>query len=458
MMLREFVERFEEKCPFSVMLRVSLENILSEDRVNAIFERNAERQCNKTLLFSTVADIMGLVACRMYPSVNAVYRAKLDEAGVTVKAVYDKLQRVEGSVSRAMVRDTAPQIAAIISKMGSGNPEWLKGYRIRILDGNHLQRTERRIKELRTINGAPLPGHAIAVLDPCLGLILDVFPCEDAYAQERTLLPDVLKTVKTGDLWIGDTGFCTTNFLWGIKICRAHFVIRQHSTNLRPTLIGKRKKIGRNESGVVYEQAMRIADESGNCITIRRITIVLDTPTRNGDTEIHILTNLPKKITAIRVCELYLKRWAIETAFGEIANNLHGEIETLGYPKAALFGFCMALLSYNLLALMKRAMSAAHGPELIKNSLSIYYVADEIAHTYRALEVIPDTYWEKNFATLSATQMAKELVRIASTVRLVKYRKHSRGPKKEKPPMDKKHRNHVSTDRILRQRVATASC
>jgi hypothetical protein len=229
-------------------------------------------------------------------------------------------------------------------------------------------------------------------------------------------------------------------------------------SNLRPTLIGKRKKIGRNESGVVYEQAMRIADESGNCITIRRITIVLDTPTRNGDTEIHILTNLPKKITAIRVCELYLKRWAIETAFGEIANNLHGEIETLGYPKAALFGFCMALLSYNLLALMKRAMSAAHGPELIKNSLSIYYVADEIAHTYRALEVIPDTYWEKNFATLSATQMAKELVRIASTVRLVKYRKHSRGPKKEKPPMDKKHRNHVSTDRILRQRVATASC
>ena len=453
MILREMVDRLGEKCPFSVMLRATLENVLSPERVNTIFENNAERQSNQTLMFSTVADIMGLVACRMYPSVNAAYRAKLEEAGVTAKALYDKLQRIEGPVSRAMVRDTAPQLAAIISKLGVHNPEWLAGYRVKILDGNHLRRTERRLKELRTINGAPLPGHAIAVLDPFLGLVIDVFPCEDGHAQERTLLPAVLETVSAGDLWIGDCNFCTTGFLWGIDICDAYFVIRQHPQNLRPTLIGKRKKIGRTETGMVYEQAMQIADEEGNSITIRRITIELDEPTRNGDTEIHILTNLPKRITAIRICELYLKRWAIETAFGEIAMNLHGEIETLGYPKAALFGFCMALLAYNLLAIMKAAMSAAHGPQA-KESLSIYYVSDEIAHTYRALEIVPDSHWEMSFANLSAAQLAKQLIQIASTVNLARYQKTPRGPKKEPPPMNKKKRNHVSTARILSQRVA----
>jgi hypothetical protein len=458
MILRELVRRFEVKCPFSVMLRATLENVLSPDRVNSIFENNAERQSNQTLMFSTVADIMGLVASRMYPSVNAAYKAKLEEAGVTVKAVYDKLQRIEGPVSRAMVRDTAPQLAAIISKMGVRNPEWLRGYRVKILDGNHLHRTERRIKELRTINGAPLPGHAIAVLDPFLSLVIDVFPCEDGHAQERTLLPDVLETVTAGDLWIGDCNFCTTDFLWGIKNRRAAFVIRQHPQNLRPTLIGKRKKIGRTETGMVYEQSMRIADADGNSITIRRITIELDKPTRNGDTEIHILTNLPKRITAIRICELYLKRWAIETAFGEMAINLHGEIETLGYPKAALFGFCMALLAYNLLAIMKAAMSAVHGAGTIKESLSVYYVSDEIAHTYRALEIIPDTQWEKSFANLSAARMAKELIRMAKTVNLSRYRKTPRGPKKEPPTMNKTKRNHVSTARILSQRVAVATC
>lgn len=458
MILREFVEGFQKECPFSTMLRATLENVLSDDRVNTIFEENAQRQSNKTLMFSTVADIMGLVACRMYPSVNAAYRAKLEEAGVTAKALYDKLQRVESSVSRAMVRDTASQITAIVSKMGIRTPDWLRGFRVKILDGNHLRRTERRIKELRMINGAPLPGQALAVLDPCLGLVIDVFPCEDGHAQERTLLPDVLETVQPNDLWIGDSGFCTTKFLWGIKSRKGYFVIRQHSRNLRPTLIGKRKKIGRTETGMAYEQSMRIADEDGDYITIRRVTIELDTPTRDGDTEIHILTNLPKRIAAIRVCELYLKRWTIETAFCEIAKNLHGEIETLGYPKAALFGFCMALLAYNLLAVMKNAMSAAHGSENIREGLSIYYVADEIAHTYRALKVIPDSYWEKTFADLSPAQMAKQLIGIAKTVNLARYRKQPRGPKKPPPTMNKKKRNHVSTARILSQRIATGTC
>jgi IS4 transposase len=38
----------------------------------------------------------------------------------------------------------------------------------------------------------------------------------------------------------------------------------------------------------------------------------LNEPTRNGETEIHVLTNLPKTIFARRVAELYQKRWTIE--------------------------------------------------------------------------------------------------------------------------------------------------
>ncbi len=52
------------------------------------------------------------------------------------------------------------------------------------------------------------------------------------------------------------------------------------------------------ETGHVYEQWMRITDADGTVAKIRRITIVLDEPTRDGDTEIHILTNLPRKISA----------------------------------------------------------------------------------------------------------------------------------------------------------------
>ena len=62
-----------------------------------------------------------------------------------------------------------------------------------------------------------LPGKSLVVLEPALGLATDIFPCEDGYAQERALLPEVLETVEASDLWIGDRNFCTTEFIFRIK-------------------------------------------------------------------------------------------------------------------------------------------------------------------------------------------------------------------------------------------------
>jgi hypothetical protein len=166
--------------------------------------------------------------------------------------------------------------------------------------------------------------------------------------------------------------------------------------------------------------------------------------------EIHILTNLPKRMTAIRVAELYAKRWSIETAFQELAQCLHGEVVTLGYPKAALFAFCMALLAFNVLSVIRAALRATHGMKEVEDGVSLYHMANEVSRTSKGIEIaIPATYWKQRYADLSPAQMAKELLRIAKTVKLSRYRKHKRGPKKPKPKLNKRHRNHVSTARIL---------
>ncbi len=54
------------------------------------------------------------------------------------------------------------------------------------------------------------------------------FPCEDAHAQERSLLPQVLETVKPNDVWVNDRNFCTLAFLFGTRARKAFFVTRQH--------------------------------------------------------------------------------------------------------------------------------------------------------------------------------------------------------------------------------------
>jgi hypothetical protein len=455
MILRDIVSRFEKETPFAVMVRATLENILAAERIDAIFVATAERQRNNELLFSTVADIMGSVACRLHPSVHAAYQSRVKEIGVTAKAVYDKLQRVEPKISRAVVRDIAPRVASIVRHLGGAGAPLLPGYHVRILDGNHLRRTERRIGELRNLNAAPLPGQALVVLDPDLHLVLDVIPCEDGHAQERSLLPEVLKTVQPRDLWIADRNFCTMGFLFGIISRRAYFVIRQHGAFPAGELVGKRKRVATTESGVVYQQTMQIEDEKGQSKYIRRITVELHQPTRDGDMQIHILTNLPKKVSAPRVALLYRTRWRIETAFQELAQNLHGEVVTLGYPKAALFAFCMALLSYNVYSVMQAALRAVHGAEQIENEVSLYYIADEIAHCYRGMVVaMPPSYWEKKYAHLTPAKMARELIRLAKDIDLRPYKKHKRQPKKRNPRVYHRYRGHVSTARIIAERSA----
>ena len=108
-----------------------------------------------------------------------------------------------------------------------------------------------------------------------------------------------------------------------------------------------------------------------------------------------IVSNLSKGAAhAKKIAELYRNRWKIETAFQELTEHLNSEINTLGYPPAALFGFCVALVSYMILSVVKAALSSVHGAERVDKEVSGYYLADEISGTYRGMIIaIRDEEW-----------------------------------------------------------------
>jgi hypothetical protein len=438
------------------MARATLENALSQERVDELFARAAVRQRPSELLFSTVADLMGLVVCRIRPSVHAAYQAQAEGFQVSLAALYDKLRGIEPNVSRTLVRETAERMAAIIRQTGGMLPELLPGYRVLIADGNHLPATERRLKELRTLNAAPLPGHATVVFDPALMLAVDVLPCADGHASERTLLPALLERLAAQDLLIADRNFCTTQFLIDVDRRGAFFVIRQHGSSLKYELVGRRRKIGRIATGMVYEQGLRLLG-SHDTLVIRRITIALDEPTRDGDDEIQVLSNLPAKIKALKLATLHRERWTVEGAFQEMEAHLKSEIETLAYPQAALFAFCLALVSYNVLSVIQSALRGVHGHDKIEKEVSSYYLADEVAGVSRGLAImLPGDFWADQFAKQTPSQLAQFLLTCARQVRLSAFRKHPRGPKK-KPPRSKskKGRGHIATQKILDERERT---
>ncbi len=364
--------------------------LLSASRLNDLFERVADVQYTRKLTFGALFDLMSAVVCGVYPSVHRAWRDAEGIAG-SVQAVYEKLDGMEPITSAALVREMANDAAGVIDEIGGAAAEPLPGYRMKILDGHDLGPTEHRPQPLRgTAAGAmprgrvfhgAMPGTMLAVVEPARRLVRQVVPCEDSYTQERVLAEVIVSTVKPGELWVADRNFCTRRVLFGLDGHGAALIIREHG-QLPWERAGPRRRAGRTDSGQVYEQPVGVYAEDGSWVRLRRVELHLDTPTREGERRIVLLTNLPKKAAkAADVANLYRDRWKVEHTFQELAEHLHAEINTLAYPKAALFGYCVALVTYNAVSVITAALRSAHGREQVEQ-LSAYYMSTEIRATY----------------------------------------------------------------------------
>jgi hypothetical protein len=450
-MLGKAFERFIKKAPVAVMVQGVLERVLNPDALNALYERATVRQYTRELLFSSVVGLMNLVVCRIHPSIHAAYQDHKEEIETSITSVYDKLNGIDTQTSRALVRDTAAQLGEAVHGLNGACTPWLAGYRVKVLDGNCIEATHHRLEPLRGTAAGALPGKSLVIYEPQLEMATDVFPCEDGHAQERALLGAVLTTVQPKDILIMDRNFCVRDFLHGIAAQQAYFICRQHQ-GLPWEAEGEERFIGRSETGAIYEQWVRVSDSAGNTRRVRRIRIVLKQATRDGDKVLTLLTNLSKTAAhAKHIAWMYRKRWTIETAFQELEAHLHSEINSLGYPKAALFGFCVALLAYNVLALVKAALRSVHGEQKIADEVSGYYLAGHLSRTYDGMMIaIPEDQWCL-FQEMSTERFIQILQQLARNVDLAKFRKHKRGPKK---PRQKRTQNskqpHVSTARLLK--------
>jgi hypothetical protein len=197
--------------------------------------------------------------------------------------------------------------------------------------------TEHRLKVLRKIKAAGLPGRFVVAYDLATGVVDDAMAGEDAYTSERESVRAILAAAEPHQLFVADRHFCTTEILFTIMDHRAFFVIRQHDNNLRWQPLGTEQVVGRVATGEVWEHGIEVEDTTSHeRRRMRRIALKLDVPTDAGETEIALLSN-PKGISPLRIRALYRDRRTIERHFALVKTVLHGEIESLGQPRAALF-------------------------------------------------------------------------------------------------------------------------
>lgn len=445
-MLEKLFERLQERSPILMMVWALLENTLTPEFLDGLFERSKVKQYTRRLFFSDIVALMSTVVTGVHTSVHEAFKRSVLEKSISFVAMYGKINRIEPTTCALLVHEVAQRLHGLIEQLGAKLPALIPGYPTRILDGNALGGTDHRLKVLRGTRSAPLPGKSLVVLDAELQLATHMIPCEDGWAQERSLFDHVLKIVKAGELWIADRNFCTAGFLHMLTERGAKFLIRQHAglrwNSLEPLVFPEGVKIAEHRVSIPWENGEIIA---------RRIVVRLETPTRDGDLELFLLTTIPPEhADAALIAQTYHERWGIENLFHVLTTTLRCEIKSQGYPKAALFAFAVALVAANIMATVRAGIRAVHGREQ-EASLSNFYLVRDVQRKYDSLEegFTPEALAKR--ARMNPEVLVAFLLTCAQHVRLEAYRKAQARPgqRTKRPRGTPDDPPHVSTARLL---------
>jgi hypothetical protein len=447
LVLPAILNPFVEGAPAAVMTRIALDWIIDGTPLDELFDELAEGQYTRELTLTHLVQVMLDVASGHRPSPRAAYVRRDLEIVASLSAFYRKLNRMRLAIPEAVVHRTALRARQLLVASDALMPEPVEGYAVRILDGNVIAGTDHRIVPLRTTWSAGLPGMSLAVYEPASGLIRDLILEEDAYCQERALVDRV--EVQPGQLWIMDRNFCIRSLIFRIACRDAFFLVRWHRSTLPFVPAERLRGRGRCSSGEVLEQPIDVPDGEGGLRRLRRIVLKLDQPTRDGETEIVLVTNLPAEVTASQCCEAYRGRWAIEGHYQLLTELLHCEVPGLGYPRAALFAFSMSAIAGNALAVLKGNLRVAHGAE-VAMEVSDYALVDEVAEACPGMMIaVPPARWPE-LRRSRATTVSRLLNQLAEGIPVHRMFRCRRGPKKPRPRRSSGRRiHHVSNKRLL---------
>ena len=323
-------------------------------------------------------------------------RGRWSDLPVSLASLYDKVNHTEPGILRALVQGSAQRLAPLMARLAARAPA-LPGYALRVLDGNHLPGSDKRLAVLRGHRGAALPGQSIVVYDPDSGLVTDLIAGEDAHQSERTLALPVLQGARPGQVWIADRHFCTRTLLEGWEAAEACFIVREHAHHPRLASRGDWRDCGLHRHRPVHEQEIALEDGASiwRCVELR-----LDAPTEDGETTIRLWTNLPVSLSA-------LHRWlrciagagalkACSSAWRACCTARSPASAIPAPPCSALRCRCWPT---TVLALISRCVEQAHQPPLAPSSkpppeVSMFHLALSIKRGYEGMLIaVPPEHW-----------------------------------------------------------------
>jgi IS4 transposase len=442
------LERVRTREPVAVMVAQAGFWLFAAGPIDRVFERVAEQQYTRRIAFSAVVDAMSLVVLDGAGSVRRAHERNTAQINASLTALYEKINHTEPKVVAALVTHVTSRAAILMRDCPPLYDPIIPGLKVRVVDGNHQAATHRRLAPLRGSAAGPLPSMALVVYAPEHDLPIAMVPDDDAYTQERALVEELGPWLHAGECWIADRNFCTMR-MFRLAIDKgSRFVVREHAA-LPVTSTSEWKAVSTKDEEDVSEQWATVG-EGAEEIKVRRIRVRLSKPTRDGDTEVYLLTNVTEAEASAEVlAAAYRKRWTIEKAFARMERLLNCEIASLGHPNAALLAFGVGLCAYALISVIQAMLAAAHGAAKARR-LSWHKLLLVASSATKLVDWIEETTvraWQR----ASLEEVRAQLLALAKLVAIDEFlkveKKKPSGPKK--PRTRFKGRPHISTRRAL---------
>ncbi|NND99457.1 MAG: transposase, partial [Pirellulaceae bacterium] len=181
--MSKLLHKFIGKCPFAVMTRMLAVPFICK-HLDDVFETSRVHQYQGESAFSAVALAVADVTLNFCDNLNQAYIQHKEQLRVEVTSFYDKVKGIRPGLSEAVVRHSAEQAIQLQDELEFQPWSILSGYECFDIDGNHLPRTDKRLKQLRDSPGAPLPGKVVARFNLQRQLFDRAYLLVDAHDQE----------------------------------------------------------------------------------------------------------------------------------------------------------------------------------------------------------------------------------------------------------------------------------
>lgn len=226
---------------------------------------------------------------------------------------------------------------------GTGSADLRKDFpEIWAMDGSQLREVARRLKILRRVRAAVLPGRIFVLYDVFRGVCRELGFDGDAARNENLLAKEALAHVPAGTLLLADRLYGMPGYfemlaqkgLWGL--------FRRH----RGAKVEVIEELSRTESDGVVVDSLILLGSGAHEIAKQRVRMIRWS---RGGQVLELFTNVldALKLPAVRAVELYGLRWSIERMFFDLKEVLNLNRFYAANPNAIAMQIYASAMVYN---------------------------------------------------------------------------------------------------------------